>query len=337
MPTSTRSGKSADRPAGSMSHDTAAMPAEETVVTGRPSAADEVPPQVLNVLAEMMKKLEGLQVQIDAVVRNGRDAVLPITADSRSETSTQDRGHEEYKAVSKTTGARGVKGQDPDDSDDERSMGNDCKGRRSRSKNKSAKNSRKNTRPEYHEPLAEQIPPTDLIRLYRHSLQNVVVRKVLDPMFPAAKMAWDRLRRQYPMSWTIARATLAAAFEERAATVYEEVAAANTGANEWEFWNRLEARLFNASQVSIKRAEFEKASQGARETVDEFADRIRQLAGCLPEATPDAVLCSRFLNGVAIGLRREATIADRGDFDNLVSTSRGWQQWGRAETNILRR
>jgi hypothetical protein len=337
MPTSTRSGKSADRPAGSVSHDTAAMPAEETVVTSRPSAADDVPPQVLNVLAEMMKKLEGLQVQIDAVVRNGRDAVLPITADSRSETSTQDRGHEEHKAVSKTTGARGFKGQDPDDSDDERSMGNDSKGRRSRSKNKSAKNSRKNTLPEYHEPLAEQIPLTDLIRLYRHSLQNVVVRKVRDPMFPAAKMAWDRLRRQYPMSWTIARATLAAAFEERAATVYEEVAAANTGANEWEFWNRLEARLFNASQVSIKRAEFEKASQGARETVDEFADRIRQLAGCLPEATPDAVLCSRFLNGVAIGLRREATIADRGDFDNLVSTSRGWQQWGRAETNILRR
>jgi Retrotransposon gag protein len=199
-------------------------------------------------------------------------------------------------------------------------MGNECKGRRSRSMNKSAKNSRKNTCPEYHEPLAEQIPLTDLILLYRHSLPNVVVRKVLDQMYPGAKMAWYRLRRQYPISWIIARATLAAAFEERAATVYEEVAAANTGANEWELWDRLEARLFNASQVSIKRAEFEKARQWARETVDEFADRIRQLAGCLPEATPDPVLCSRFLNGVAIGLRREATIVDRGDFDNLVST-----------------
>jgi hypothetical protein len=82
----------------------------------------------------------------------------------------------------------------------------------------------------------------------------------------------------------------------------------------------LETRLFIASQIAIKRPEFEKASQGLHDTVDEFADRIRQLAECLPEATPDAVLCSRFLNGVAVGLRREATIADRGVFDNFLST-----------------
>jgi hypothetical protein len=128
------------------------------------------------------------------------------------------------------------------------------------------------------------------------------------------------MRRQYPLSWTIARATLGLAFEDRAATVYEEVAAANPLAEEQELWGKLESRLFNASQISIKRAEFDKANQGVRETVDEFADRIRQLAGFLPEATPDAVLCSRFLNGVSVGLRREATIADRGNFDELVST-----------------
>jgi hypothetical protein len=32
------------------------------------------------------------------------------------------------------------------------------------------------------------------------------------------------------------------------------------------------------------------------------------------------VLCSRFLNGVSVGLRREATFADRGNFDEPVST-----------------
>jgi hypothetical protein len=69
----------------------------------------------------MMKKLEGYQVQIDAVVRNSRDAVPPNTAGSRSDTSTQDRGLEEYNALSKTTGARGVKGQDSEDGDCERS------------------------------------------------------------------------------------------------------------------------------------------------------------------------------------------------------------------------
>jgi hypothetical protein len=153
-----------------------------------------------------------------------------------------------------------------------------------------------------------------------NTLQNVAVGTVLDPMFPAARMAWDRMRRQYPLSWTIARATLGAAFEDRTATVYEEVAAARPLADEQELWGKLESRLFNASQISIKRAEFDKANQGVRETVDEFADRTRQLAGCLPEATPDAELCSRFLNGVSAGLRREATIADRGNFDELVST-----------------
>jgi hypothetical protein len=85
-------------------------------------------------------------------------------------------------------------------------------------------------------------------------------------------------------------------------------------------WGKLESRLFNASQIAIKRAAFEKASQSARETIDEFAQRFRQLAGCLQEATPNSVLCSRFLNSVSVGLRREATIADRGKFDALVST-----------------
>jgi hypothetical protein len=133
-------------------------------------------------------------------------------------------------------------------------------------------------------------------------------------------MAWDRMRRQYPPSWTIARATMGAEFEGRAATVYKEVAAAHPLADEQELWGKLEPRLFNASQIAIKTAEFEKASQSGRETIGELADRVRQLLGCFLEATPDAVLRSQFLNGVSVGLRREGTIADRGNFDELVST-----------------
>jgi Retrotransposon gag protein len=139
-------------------------------------------------------------------------------------------------------------------------------------------------------------------------------------MFPAAKIAWGIMQRQYPLSWTIERAILGAAFEERSATVYEEVAPAHPQANEQALWGRLESRLFNASQIAIKRAAFEKASQSARETIDEFAQRFQQQAGCLPEVMPEAALCSRFLNGMSFGLRREATVADRGNFDALVST-----------------
>jgi hypothetical protein len=74
-----------------------------------------------------MKNLEGIPVQVDAVVRNGRDAVPLNTADSMSETSTHDGANEENKAVSKMARARGVKGQDPDDSGDERSTGKDSR------------------------------------------------------------------------------------------------------------------------------------------------------------------------------------------------------------------
>jgi hypothetical protein len=56
------------------------------------------------------------------------------------------------------------------------------------------------------------------------------------------------------------------------ATVYEKVSAANSPADEQELWGKFEPRLCYASQISIKRAEFEKASQSARGTIDEFAD-----------------------------------------------------------------
>jgi hypothetical protein len=186
-----------------------------------------------------------------------------------------------------------------------------------------------------HQKPAEQTPLSDLIEIYCSTLQNVAVGKVLDPMFPAARMAWDRMRRQYPQSGTIGWATFGAAFEDMAATVYEEVAAAHPQADEQELSGKLESRLFNASQITVKRAEVEKASQSARETSDEFSDRVRQLEGCLSDATPDAVLCSRFLNGVSVGLRREATIADRGNFDELVSTVARLAAVGRRKTEYV--
>jgi hypothetical protein len=85
---------------------------------------------------------------------------------------------------------------------------------------------------DYIGPLAEKSTLTYLIRPSRHNLQIVVARKVPDPMFPAAKMTWDRLRSQYPSAWSVARATLVAAFEGGAATLYNEDAAYHPLADE---------------------------------------------------------------------------------------------------------
>jgi hypothetical protein len=160
----------------------------------------------------------------------------------------------------------------------------------------------------------------DVMKLYRTTLKNVTVHGILDPIFPAARSAWNRLREQYPLDGRIARASVSDAFVDHAATVYEEVAAANMSASEQELWECLASRLFNPAHVSIKRAEYENAQQGARESINEIGHRIRQLAGCLPEPTPDAVMCSRFTRGVNRSLRRDAILIDRDNFDDLISS-----------------
>jgi hypothetical protein len=131
--------------------------------------------------------------------------------------------------------------------------------------------------------------------------------------------AWARLRKQHPLPWRVVRTVLPQAFEGRAAAVYEEVAAEHPDATEEDLLAQMTVRLYNPQQVSITRGKYERAAQESRESATAFADRIRELASCLPEHTPAAALCSKFVAGVTVDLRREATVADNGDFDELVA------------------
>ena len=165
---------------------------------------------------------------------------------------------------------------------------------------------------------ADGLTPAQTLKVYKESLANVKVTGVLNTSFPAARAAWKRLRTQHPVDWNLARIALAHAFTGKAAVIYEEIAARELEADEQDTWNALEARLFNKAQVQIKRTEFETVHQKQAESVEVYADRIRTLAACLPEEVPEAALCQKFQQGL-LYLRREAAIADQGDFDDLVS------------------
>jgi hypothetical protein len=81
------------------------------------------------------------------------------------------------------------------------------------------------------------------------------------------------------------------AFEGVAATVFQIIAATHSSASSTQIWDLMQARLYNSAQVATKRARFTAAVMQKDETVEEFAERVRELACGLPEATSDDVLC----------------------------------------------
>jgi hypothetical protein len=193
--------------------------------------ADAAPLQVMAALIEIMSRLDGFQRLLDAsaLAKSSRSPTeqMQTTAESiikdlpRSETSgTQGRRHGNTKAPKmhnskdQTLPGDGYDGSSSDQGNRKRR-----KSSKKRSKKSKSRQSKTDSLDSYQEP-AERLPLSDLIKLYRSTLPNVTVGKVLDTMFPAAKMAWDIMQRQYPLSWTIERAMLGAAFEERSATVY---------------------------------------------------------------------------------------------------------------------
>ena len=161
----------------------------------------------------------------------------------------------------------------------------------------------------------------DLVKLYQRSLSHVTVSKVLDPKFPALRAAWQRVRTLYPLPWELASSVLSNGFKDRAAVVYEEVVAKNMTAGEQEVWSLLEKRLYNPTQVETMRNEFETIKWKSEESVTEYADRLRELASCLPDVLSEQALCSRFIGGLPRSMKAQATVADSGNLDALVATT----------------
>jgi hypothetical protein len=70
--------------------------------------------------------------------------------------------------------------------------------------------------------------------------------------------------------------------------------------------------------VQSQRARFTSATMRKDESVEEFAERLRQLACGLPVTTTDDVLLQRLRDGLPSALKVDA-LAVTGEFDNVVS------------------
>jgi hypothetical protein len=163
----------------------------------------------------------------------------------------------------------------------------------------------------------------------------VVVKEANDSMFPTARAAWLRLRRQHPLPWAKACGALPHAFTGHAAAVYEIVAnlPEMTDNDETMLWEELTERLYNKEQVTLKRSTFDNLKQLPKETPLEFATRVRELATSLPEHVQPTTLCSRFLCGLnSSALREKVTVADNGNFDELVGKTVRVAQASQRET-----
>jgi hypothetical protein len=80
----------------------------------------------------------------------------------------------------------------------------------------------------------------------------------------------------------------------------------------------MQGRLYNTAQVQSQRARFSSATMEKDESVEDFAERLRQLSCGLPETTTDDVLLQRLRDGLPSALKVNA-LAVPGEFDTVVS------------------
>jgi Retrotransposon gag protein len=155
-------------------------------------------------------------------------------------------------------------------------------------------------------------------RLYKDNLSAVMISKTGDANFASAHACWDRLIVQYPVDPIHQPKLVAHAFRGAAATVFQQIAAANTNASAQTLWYLMQGRLYNTAQVQSQRARFISATMKKDESVEEFAERLRQLASGLPETTTDDVLLQRLRDGLPSALKVNA-LAVTGEFYTVVS------------------
>jgi hypothetical protein len=178
------------------------------------------------------------------------------------------------------------------------------------------------------------------LEIYKTTLKNVSVKGANDSMFPTARAVWRRLRRQHPLPWEKACGALPHAFTGHGAAVYEVVVnlPEMTDNDEMMLGEELTKRLFNKEQVTLKRSTFDILRQLPKETPIEFAARLRELATSLPDHVQPMTLCSRFLSGLnSSALREKVTVADNGNFDELVGKTVRVAQASQRENRRSRR
>jgi hypothetical protein len=92
---------------------------------------------------------------------------------------------------------------------------------------------------------------------------------------------------------------VAYAFTKTAAAAYEEVCSKNQEADTEKFWTLLDAKLYNADQVSATRTAFNSDEMRRGETIQAYALRLqgmsRELPGCaFEEVVKQRCVCYNF-------------------------------------------
>jgi hypothetical protein len=209
------------------------------------------------------------------------------------------------------------------DSSDSHERRRETSSKNGRGKRRAQRNRRRDSRRDYDgdSDSSQELSTKEKMEICKATLQNVAVKEANDSMFPTARAAWLRLRRQHPLPRAKACGALPHAFTGLAAAVYEIVAnlPEMTDNDETMLWEELTERLFNKEQVTLKRSTFDNMRQLPKETPLESAARLRELATNLPELVQPTTMYSRFLSGQnSSALREKVTVADNGNFDELV-------------------
>jgi hypothetical protein len=159
----------------------------------------------------------------------------------------------------------------------------------------------------------------DAHKIYSQEYDGGKVTRLGDPVFPMAKMTWDRLTHDFPVQEHVRRRLVGVAFAGSARKVYEEVAANNLDATADELWEILRGKLFNQSQQRTQRASFYSAYWKEKsESIEQFGARLQTAAIALPERVSDEVLVHRFIDGLPGRLKTQALLV-YGNFDEVVA------------------
>ena len=158
-------------------------------------------------------------------------------------------------------------------------------------------------------------------RLYSDSLRNTKVAKVPDFKFETAYMTWHRLLADIPIPVDRQRALMALAFEGVALKVFEQTAALSARLHESpeQLWQRLREKLCNKSHIISLRSQLMNVKwDEKRESVAQYANRLRTMSMNLPEDISDDMMINMFTQGLPNRLRIQA-LAVQGSFDEVVS------------------
>ncbi len=165
----------------------------------------------------------------------------------------------------------------------------------------------------------EVYPSHMAFKVYHKGLQDVKCKRVGDATFFAAKRAWERLVRDFPVTEMTKKRLLPHAFDGDARIVFEEVANTNLHANVDEMWGLLEERLCNeVHKAALQDRFFDMKWNERRESFVIFAHRLRSAALALPGGVKEDVLLNRLKAGLPPRLRDQANLIS-GSFDVAAS------------------